>query len=205
MTSNDSKIQKLYQKLKSFNEYIKNNKKKIKRDISQHKNKDNLKNSIDTSFPEYSYKTANEVYLQELLGFTSSFLFKSGIKDPLKTIYNTNKIDSLDSIWTNNCYHIIFINENIRIRINKSQINSQYFSVFKNMLDDEKEKLGIEKGLNINFYSDITGELMDGPYVYITSLDTNMIMLDIDKNQDNNEEKIKVNLNDLIKKHTWYN
>ena len=205
MTSNDSKIQKLYQKLKSFNEYIKNNKKKINRDISQHKNKDNLKNSIDTSFPEYSYKTANEVYLQELLGFTSSFLFKSGLRDPLKTIYNTNKIDSLDSIWTNNCYHIIFINENIRIKINKSQINSQYFSVFKNMLDDEKEKLGIEKGLNINFYSDITGELMDGPYVYITSLDTNMILLDIDKNQDNNEEKIQVSLNDLIKKHTWYN
>tara|TARA_A100000164_G_scaffold60013_1_gene48469 strand:+ start:144 stop:755 length:612 start_codon:yes stop_codon:yes gene_type:complete len=203
MTSKDNKIQKLYQKLESFNEYVKNNKKKLKRDISQHKN--NLKDSIDTSFPEYSYKTANEVYLQELLGFTSSFLFKSGIKDPLKTIYNTNKIDSLDSIWTNNCYHIIFINENIRIRINKSQINSQYFSVFKNMLDDEKEKLGIEKGLNINFYSDVTGELMDGPYVYITSLDTNMIMLDIDKNQDNNEEKIKVNLNDLIKKHTWYN
>ena len=28
---------------------------------------------------------------------------------------------------------------------------------------------------------------MDGPYVYITSLDTNMILLDIDKNQDNNE------------------
>ena len=46
---------------------------------------------------------------------------------------------------------------------------------------------------------------MDGPYVYITSLDTNMILLDIDKNQDNNEEKIQVSLNDLIKKHIWYN
>ena len=106
MTSNDSKIQKLYQKLKSFNEYIKNNKKKIRRDVSQHKNKDNLKNSIDTSFPEYSYKTANEVYLQELLGFTSSFLFKSGIKDPLKTIYNTNKFNII--ILTIKIINIIF-------------------------------------------------------------------------------------------------
>lgn len=204
MTSKDNKIQKLYQKIESFNEYVKNNKKKILRDVSKNIDRDDLKNPNDTSFDEYSYKTTNEVYLQELLGFTSSFLFKSGLKDPLKTIYNTKKNDSLDDIWTNNCYHIIFINENIRIKINKSQINSQYFSVFKNMLNDEKEKLGIEKGLNINFYSDVTGELMDGPYVYITSLDTNMILLDIDTNRDDNEEKIQVSLNNLIKKHTWY-
>jgi hypothetical protein len=204
MTSKDNNIQKLYKKLESFNDYIKNNKKKILRDVSQHKNKNNLKNPNDTSFSEYSYKTANEVYLQELLGFTSSFLFRSGSKDPLNTIYNTKTNNSLDKIWTNNCYHIIFINENIRIKINKFQINSQFFSVLKNMLDNEKEKLGIEKGLNINFYSDVTYELMEGPYVYLTSLDTNMILLDIDKNQDDNEEKIQVSLNDLIKKHIWY-
>jgi hypothetical protein len=204
MTSKDSKIQELYQKLESFNEYVKNNKKKILRDVSQNKDRNDLKNVNVVSIDKYSYKTANEVYLQELLGYTSSFLFRSGPKDPLKTIYDTKKIDSLDSIWTNNSYHIIFINENIRIKINKSQVDNQFFGVFKNMLDDEKKKLGIEKGLNINFYSDTTDELMDGPYVYITSLDTKMIILDIDKNQDDDKEKIRVNLSDLIKKHSWY-
>jgi len=204
MCSKDVEIQKLYDKLKNFNNYVKNNKNKILRDVYINKRND-LKNINDSHYDIYSFKTANEVYLQELLGFTSSFLFTSGRKDPLKTIYDTKRIDGLDNIWTNNCYHIIFMNENIRIKINKSQINSPSFNVFKNILFDKEKKVGIEEGLNINFYSDVTGELMKGPYVYLTSLDTNMILLDIDKDQDNNEEKIQVTLNDLIKKHIWFN
>jgi hypothetical protein len=202
MTSNDHKINELYDRLKSFNNFTVDNREELKKSKLVRLGERNIKFSENYKFE--SYKLGAEIYLKELLGYNKTVLLLSGIKNPIKCISNPTKIDELEKLWTNNCYHIIFINESIRLKINEDQVHNEFFGIFKNMLDKTNNKFSLDNGLNIHFYSDVTNELMLGPFVYITNIDTKSILLNVSIDNSDNSKTIQKSLFDIINENLWY-
>ncbi len=141
MTSSNNEIQKMYDQIKEYifaNPFAKKNKNK----------KNHL--PVEEELKSFVYK---------ITGIEGDFKYKPfSWKEPFKY--------SNDPIWTDNIYHIIFIEYGIRISININIIKK--ISILDRILI---KKTGVEKPLRLNYYCKVHNKCFEGPYLFITELD----------------------------------
>ena len=148
------------------------------------------------SKPNLSY------YIEETLGIThnyEAFLYRKDFLSRLSDRSDKDVIYKNNSLYKDGLYHIVFINDGIRISMSKNFLNK--IPIFKSIIIDEK---GSDKGLNIPIYNDLVSTFQNKFYLYITNLELESIHIVDIKEEDYNDMKLSKNLKQAVIKASLY-